>query len=362
MHNLQTLEVITNYNAVPTGNWSYTRPAARLGPGVIGGQAYEALGAQGYRIVGGSCPSVGLAGGYTPGAGHSLLNTKYGMAADNVLEWGVVTADGKHLVATPSQHSDLYWALSGGGAGTYAVVLSMTTRIHPDGPVGAGTLSFNSSAIGNDTYWEAISTWFEYLPSMIPGGNTFGLVMEPQTFSIVSVTMPDQDASDVTAALTPYLEALERLGVDYTFQPRTDPSYVQHFNTDFGPLPYGSYPVNTLFHSRLIPRAVVEDADARQQVVEVYRDTLATGYLYVGCHSFDVQNATRPDNAVLPAWRDAVAICNFIADWDWDVPRPVMDDRKEELVSVWVPAIESVTPNSGTYLNEVDSLYYLHGD
>lgn len=362
MHNLQTLEVINQYSAAPTGNWSYNGPAAKIGAGIIGGQAYEALGSQGYRIVGGSCPSVGIAGGYTPGGGHSLLNTKYGMAADNVLEWEVITAGGDHLFASPTSNSDLYWALSGGGAGTFAVVLSMTAKIHPEGPVGAGALSFNSSDVGNETYWQAISTWFEYLPSMIPGGNTFGLVMTAETFSIVSITMPDQNSSDVTATLGPYLKAIESLGVNYTFQPRTDPSYLQHFNTDFGPLPYGGYPINTLFHSRLIPRAVVEDDESRQKVMKVYQETLATGFLFVGCHSFSVQNATRPANAVLPAWRDAVAICNFIGDWEWDVPRSVMDGRKQELVNIHVPAIEEVTPNSGTYLNEVDSLYYLNGD
>ncbi|KAK9418807.1 hypothetical protein SUNI508_14118, partial [Seiridium unicorne] len=40
--------------------------------------------------------------------------------------------DGEHLVATPEQNSDLYWAMSGGGGGTYAVAVSMTTRQHAD--------------------------------------------------------------------------------------------------------------------------------------------------------------------------------------------------------------------------------------
>lgn len=72
------------------------------------------------------------------------------MGSDNVLEWEVVTTNGSHLVATPNQHSDLYWALSGGGGGTFAVVLSMTARLHPGGIVGGTILTFNDSVVGND--------------------------------------------------------------------------------------------------------------------------------------------------------------------------------------------------------------------
>ncbi|KAI0206592.1 hypothetical protein F4808DRAFT_644 [Astrocystis sublimbata] len=60
--------------------------------------------------------------------GHSLLASLIGLSSDQVLEWEVVTATGEHLAATPSHNSDLYWALLGGGGGTYAAVLSVTTK------------------------------------------------------------------------------------------------------------------------------------------------------------------------------------------------------------------------------------------
>ena len=66
-----------------------------------------------------------MVGGYVQGGGHGPLAASYGLAADNTLEFEVVTVDGRHLIASPIQNSDLYWALSGGGAGNYAVVLSL---------------------------------------------------------------------------------------------------------------------------------------------------------------------------------------------------------------------------------------------
>lgn len=62
---------------------------------------------------------MGIAGGYTQGGGHSALTSAYGMGADQALEWEVVTPNGDHLIASPTQNTDLYFALSGGGGSTY---------------------------------------------------------------------------------------------------------------------------------------------------------------------------------------------------------------------------------------------------
>lgn len=84
----------------------YNGPAARIGPGIIFEDLYREAGENGYRVVGGSCPTVAFGGGFLQGGGHGPLGGTYGMAADQVLEWEVVTAAGKHLIATPERHSD----------------------------------------------------------------------------------------------------------------------------------------------------------------------------------------------------------------------------------------------------------------
>ncbi len=40
-------------------------------------------------------------------------------------------------------YADLYWASAGGGPGTFGVVLGITVKIYPEGPVGNANLSFN---------------------------------------------------------------------------------------------------------------------------------------------------------------------------------------------------------------------------
>ena len=71
-----------------------------------------------------------------------------------MLEWEVVTANGTHTVASPSQNPDLYWALSGGGGSTYGTVISMTSKMYPESQTGGATLSFNTSSTTLSAFWK----------------------------------------------------------------------------------------------------------------------------------------------------------------------------------------------------------------
>ncbi|TGJ87544.1 hypothetical protein E0Z10_g1203 [Xylaria hypoxylon] len=102
-HNLKKIKMI-DYKSV-----NYTGKAIKVGAGVQVEEAYAAASAQGLTVVGGECPTVGYAGGYTQGGGHSALSSKHGLAADQVLEWEVVDGRGRLLQANPSVNPDLYW-------------------------------------------------------------------------------------------------------------------------------------------------------------------------------------------------------------------------------------------------------------
>ncbi|KAJ3515976.1 hypothetical protein NMY22_g14312 [Coprinellus aureogranulatus] len=110
--------------------------AVTLGAGVQWFEVYAAVHAQGKTIVGGVSTNgtVGAAGGWPLGGGHSALAPTFGFGVDNVLELKVVTADAKHLTVNARTNPRLFWALRGGGGGSLGVVTSLTYRIHPRVP------------------------------------------------------------------------------------------------------------------------------------------------------------------------------------------------------------------------------------
>ncbi|KAH7318292.1 putative FAD-dependent isoamyl alcohol oxidase [Stachybotrys elegans] len=355
LFNLKTIDMIPHYHSA-----AYSGPAIKLGPGVIAGEALQAAAQAGYRIVGGECASVGLGGGYAQGGGHSMLTSAYGLAADQVLEWEVTTARGEHLVATPERNADLYWALSGGGGGTYGVVLSMTARLYPDGPVGGGSLGFSLADAHNNqhVFWGAVEEWHRQLPRMVGDRNNIMYNMFNESFGVFAFTLPDQDATALEELLAPFTAHLRSKGITYTLAASQSASYSEHYDRYLGPLPWGSQPL-TQQSSRLLPRRLVQDARANARFIGAVESIVASGAFLVGCVAGNAVNRASPEmeNAVLPAWRDSIALCGINALWDFTAPLTTNLALKDELVSVHVPAIEAATPGSGVYLSEVDPLY-----
>ncbi|KAJ3284155.1 hypothetical protein HK104_010072 [Borealophlyctis nickersoniae] len=75
----------------------------------------------------GVCPSVGL-GGHIAAGGYGTLARKFGVGADNVVAATVVLADGRIVKADANTNADLFYAIRGGGGGSYGFVVDLTLR------------------------------------------------------------------------------------------------------------------------------------------------------------------------------------------------------------------------------------------
>lgn len=351
-HHLRSVEVLPDFQSP-----RYAGPAVRMGAGVRGAEAYAAAADRGLRVVGGFCPTVGLAGGYTQGGGHGPLSSRYGLGADQALEWEVVTPSGELVVATPERHRDLYWALSGGGPGAYGVVLSLTVRAHPDdGVVGGASLAFSTSGVGGDDFWAFFRAWQDLLPGLVDAGGTAGYAVTKDAFFIAPITVPGWSAEQVSALLEPLVRILDRLGVERSLEVTSSPTFLEHYGRYGGPLPRGPYTIHHLFGGRMIPRAVVQENGTA--LVEAFRSIIDGTDAFLGFVALGVkEGAAVAGNAVLPAWREALVTVLVQSTWDFGGGAGARADgrrRADEITDVVVPRLRALTPGSGTYLNEAD--------
>ncbi len=105
-------------------------PAVSAGAGTMWMDLYQAVTTEAGRYVqGGGCMTVGVAG-LVQGGGFGEFSKRFGTAAASLLEAEVVTADGQVRIVNECNEPDLFWALKGGGGGTFGVVTRLTLRTH----------------------------------------------------------------------------------------------------------------------------------------------------------------------------------------------------------------------------------------
>ena len=340
MHHLKDLELVDYEDAY------YSGKAIKMAAGVQGWEAYELADANGLQVVGGECPTVGLAGGYTQGGGHSALMSKHGLAADQALEWEVITAQGEYLIANRDQNSDLYWALSGGGGGTYAVVLSLTSKAHPDTHTTGLSFSFTSDNTTLDAYYTAVAAYHAALPALSDAGAFSNYWMSNASFAIDPMIAPDLTSEEVVALMAPVTETLDALGIPYKASYKDYPTYLSAFNDMFPELQ-----VNILqYGGRLIPRSVVEETP--DALIAAIRTINARGAQFIGATgSTSLAVAGDVDNAVLPGWRTSLIDGIITTPWNFSAPFADMRADQDRITNELMPPLEAITPPAA-YMNE----------
>jgi FAD/FMN-containing dehydrogenase len=186
-----------------------------LGAGTIWARAYEAVTTNARRYVqGGGCTTVGVAGLIQSG-GFGSFSKHYGLAAAGLLEAELVTADGKIRTVNAHSDPDLFWALKGGGGGTFAAVSRLTLRLR-DLPEFFGGVAVTIKANSDRAYRRLIRQFVSFYTERL-FNDTWGEQASIAPDNTLSITMVAHGLSSaqITRAWKPFFDWIARSPGDY---------------------------------------------------------------------------------------------------------------------------------------------------
>jgi FAD/FMN-containing dehydrogenase len=200
---------------VPQGCSMPPQPAVSVGAGAIWLHVYDAVtGDAGRFVQGGGCTTVGVAGLIQSG-GFGSFSKNYGTAAASLLEAEVVTADGEVRIANACTNPDLFWALKGGGGGSFGVVTRLTLKTY-ELAERAGAAIFTVKAMSGPALraliGKFISFYAERLFNPHWGGRIAFLPFETLSFGMVSYGVDKAAAQPVWQ---PFLDWIAAAPQDY---------------------------------------------------------------------------------------------------------------------------------------------------
>lgn len=373
-------------DGAPTGTPGI--PAITLGAGTNWLEAYRALSGQRRYVQGGGCLSVGAAGGFTLGGGFGGFSRRYGTAAGNMLEAEVVVASGEILTVNEWQHPDLFWALRGGGGGTFGVVSKLTMRTYPMPPT-IGIAKGVIRAADDASFRCLLGELVRFLPAICDERWGEHISLGPDntvTFDLIAASVTSQEAQSVWRPLLTWVQGHPgAFTVDasldtYPFSAwwdagvwdRLAPEVIRHDTRPGAPAGRFWWAANEdevahyvhTIQSRWVPRRLFEEETA----------ALADALFRASRHwpvRLDVNKAlsgAAPDavardraTALNPAVFDAAVLVLVLSAQPrafpgvpGGEPDQVLGAAHARQGSQAMEAIRELVPGSGTYLNEAD--------
>lgn len=329
-------------NFIPAGCTGVaSRDSIITGAGANFDEVYQFADQEGVTFIGGYASTIGTSGGWVQGGGHSVLSVVYGLGIDRVLEFEIVTPDGVLRTANACTNPDLFWALRGGGGGTFGVVVSATHAVEP-------AISLSVAYIKYVQTTANVNTWFEILiNNSLPWANGgWGGHYQANNLICVTPLLNVSSATDSMAAASDFALAnngtvtIETLPSWYAF-------YAKYVVPNIAPVASPR-----ILATRLIPASLFTTDKGRSQLLSFLQSIVAAGLSpYIPSTTPFLYPWDPTSTSATPAWRDAIWHLGFGAAWTYNSSF----EQREASILVQDKLLQEITelaPDSGAYGNE----------
>ncbi|MBS0643879.1 MAG: FAD-binding oxidoreductase [Proteobacteria bacterium] len=177
---------------------------------------YEAVTTRAGRYVqGGGCTTVGVAG-FILGGGFGSFSKRHGTGALHLLEAEIVTADGAVRIANACTNRDLFWALRGGGIGSFGVVTRLTLQTFGL-PRFAGVVMGTIKASSDEAFKRLIARFNDlYATRLFNRHWGESVSFTPQNSMALNLVFHDLDQHAAETAMRPLQDFVAAAPLDYT--------------------------------------------------------------------------------------------------------------------------------------------------
>jgi hypothetical protein len=289
------------------------------------------------------------------GGGQNPLAALYGMAADQVVAFGVVTADGRFITVSAESEADLFWALRGGGGGTFAVVVSVIIRAYPKLKVVTSNWVLDATTNTEEKYWAGVKKFYQVFTDWTDAGIYSFYIHTKSSLDMRYLFAPNHTLETYAKAVQPFFGYLDANNIVLSSPPKSSAhtSFYSAYQTTWGvnPPPIGtdiSLPAN-----RIVPRINFERKF--NETFTLLKEHVSAGRHFLGFHNAPKKYANT-DNAVHPAWRQCVLFFVTSSNRSMDISTPAglkaaNADLQANILDPW-RKVTPVEKGGGTYLNE----------
>ena len=306
----------------------------------------------------------------------TLRLTQEGLGVDNVYQIRVVLANGTYVTATRCQNTELFFALRGGGGGTFGIVMEISMLVHHEKPMEMITLKlenrdprtvehFLEVMVDNAERW-ANEGWGGYFQPGMQRNQPITLIMATSMLSPTAADISMKPIKDFAlehgphgsqnlTTFTTFGEMMQSLG-------KLDIMAVNNYQTAIS------------MSSRIVPRANFRGTRNKQRLVRVLSDIihtsdhtansspslppllvcLTTPATYSQHLPGTDQNGGTGYASVTPAWRNGLWHVIHKRTWGNEAD-PSAVARIWRKTTQSMDPLRQMTPGGGAYQNEGDA-------